>query len=438
VTTGPPAIAATRPPDVSTVYTAPRTSVSAYATSTQPPAYGSSSTIPGPNTSGTGSPGSSPAMSTPMMTNSPVGVSSVVSGSSSLVNPPYGGSSSASVLPGASSTRPASVPVGSLSLSVNSVTGSNPVSPPSQYTNTGGASSAPSSAMPPPYSNPGVPSASMSGAPSPTNGGVPGSSSGMATSISGSSLGAASSNGPTPNPYSSARGVTMPSSSVNLPGVSTSGNVPPVYGSSSAVPPPSNNSPPPYGQSTASPVSSGSSLPFSSPSGNAPPPYGGSTTAPAPTTSSVAPPAETLCPGYNSRNYTDSSGATYTVYCGKGLTGTRYTPTYRRPAQSYTIQSCMDECNQYTACVAASTDGTSCNLFSSVTGSTSSPGTVAAYKVSGPPPSNVQTVTVCANRVTAYATVWTTATHTTCPADSTCTAASNYDNGFIGTQRARR
>jgi hypothetical protein len=225
---------------------------------------------------------------------------------------------------------------------------------------------------------------------------------------------------------------------VNLPGVSTSGNVPPVYGSSSAVPPPSNNSPPPYGQSTASPVSSGSSLPFSSPSGNAPPPYGGSTTAPAPTTSSVAPPAETLCPGYNSRNYTDSSGATYTVYCGKGLTGTRYTPTYRRPAQSYTIQSCMDECNQYTACVAASTDGTSCNLFSSVTGSTSSPGTVAAYKVSGPPPSNVQTVTVCANRVTAYTTVWTTATHTTCPADSTCTAASNYDNGFIGTQRARR
>jgi hypothetical protein len=107
-------------------------------------------------------------------------------------------------------------------------------------------------------------------------------------------------------------------------------------------------------------------------------------------------------------------------------------------AGSYTIQSCMDECNRYTACVAASTDGTSCNLFSSVTGSTSSPGTVAAYKVSGPPPSNVQTVTVCANRVTAYTTVWTTATHTTCPADSTCTAAPNYDNGFIGTQRARR
>jgi hypothetical protein len=368
-----------------------------------------------------------------MMTNSPVGVSSVVSGSSSLVNPPYGGSSSASVLPGESSSRPASS-----SLPVNSVTGSNPVSPPSQYTNTGGASSAPSSAMPPPYSNHGVPSASTSGAPSPTNGGVPGSSSGMATSISGSSLGAASSNGPTPNPYSSTRGMTMPSSSVNQPGVSTSGNVPPVYGSSSAVPPPSNNSPRPYGQSTASPVSPGSSLPISSPSGNAPPPYGASTTAPAPTTSSVASPAETLCPGYNSRNYTDSSGATYAVYCGKDLTGTRYNPTYRRPAQSYTIQSCMDECNRYTACVAASTDGTSCNLFSSVTGSTSSPGTVAAYKVSGPPPSNVQTVTVCANRVTAYTTVWTTATHTTCPADSTCTAASNYDNGFIGTQRARR
>jgi hypothetical protein len=437
VTTGPPAVAATRPPDVSTVYTAPRTSVSAYATSPQPPAYGSSSTIPGPNTSGTGSPGSSPAMSTPMMTNSPVGASSVVYGSSSLVNPPYGESSSASVLPGASSSRSASVPIASSSLSVNSVIASNPVSPPDQYTNTGGASSAPSSAMPPPYSNPGAPSASSSRAPSPTDGGVPGSSSGLATFISGSSLGAVSSNGPTPNPYSSTQGATMPSSGVSQPGVSTSGVAPPVYGSSSAVPPPSDNSPPPYGQSTASPVSPGSSLPFSgSTAGSSP--SGGSTTAPAPTTSSVAPPSETLCPGYNSRNYTDSSGATYTVYCGKNLTGTPYNPAYRRLAQSYTLQSCMDECDQYTTCVGASTNGTSCSLFSSVTGSTRSSGTVAAYKVSGPPPSNVQTVTFCANRVTAYTTVWTTATSTTCPADSTCTAGPNYDSGFIGTQRARR
>jgi hypothetical protein len=218
--------------------------------------------------------------------------------------------------------------------------------------------------------------------------------------------------------------------------------VPPVYGSSSAVPPPSNTPPPPYGQSTASPVSPGSSLPLSgsaanlSPSRNVPPPYGGSTTALAPTSSSVAPPAGTLCPSYNKKNYTDSNGATYTVYCGQGFSGTPYNPAYRRPVSPYTIQSCMDECDQYTACVGAATDGSSCNLFSYVGSATFSPGTVAAYKVSGPPPRNVQTVTVCANRVTAYTTVWTTATSTTCPADSTCTAGN--DSGFIGTQRARR
>jgi hypothetical protein len=89
----------------------------------------------------------------------------------------------------------------------------------------------------------------------------------------------------------------------------------------------------------------------------------------------------------------------------------------------------MAVCDQYTACVAASTDGTSCNLFSSVTATTGSPGTVAAYKVSGPT-KIVQTVTVCANKVTAYTTVWTTATHTTCPANSVCTAGAAYSNGF--------
>jgi hypothetical protein len=238
--------------------------------------------------------------------------------------------------------------------------------------------------------------------------------------------------------------VSISSGNSNQPGVSTSNGGPPIYGSSSVAPSLSNNSPPPYGQSTASPAPSNNSPPpyggstsAPSSSGNPPPTYGGSATVSPPTTSAVAPPAETLCPTYGNKNYTDSNGATYTVYCGQDFSGTPFNPSYRRQATTYTIQSCMAVCDQYTACVAASTDGTSCNLFSSVTGTTGSPGTVAAYKVSGPT-KIVQTVTVCANKVTAYTTVWTTATHTTCPANSVCTAGAAYSNGFIGTARARR
>lgn len=118
--------------------------------------------------------------------------------------------------------------------------------------------------------------------------------------------------------------------------------------------------------------------------------------------------------------------------CGQNFAGTPYTPPMaRRQAQNYTIQSCMNVCDQYVACIAVSTDGTTCNMFSSITGTTSSPGTIAAYKVA-PPSNNVHTVTVCANRVTAYSTVLTTATKTMCPADSTCTVGSMYANGFIG------
>ncbi|GAB7328645.1 hypothetical protein MBLNU13_g00579t3 [Cladosporium sp. NU13] len=418
VTTGPPAVAATRPPD--------------------PPVYGSSTT-PGQSMSVTGSPGSSPAISTPMMTSSSSGVSSRNPSSSSAVNPPYGGSSSSSgVLPVPSSSLSASVPVGSPSLSMRTSGSSNPVSPPSQYTSPGGASSTQSSVgLPVSYSNPGASSASLSvPVSSATNGGVSRSSTGTVTSIRQSS---ASSNSNT-----SSRGMSISSGNSNPPGVSTSNSGPPIYDSSSVSPSLSNNPPPPYGQSTSSPAPSNNSPPpygsvtsASSSSGNLPPTYGGSATVSPPTTSAVIPPAETLCPTYSNRNYTDSSGAVYTVYCGQDFAGTPFNPSYRRQATTYTIQSCMAVCDQYTACVAASTDGTSCKLFSSVTGTTGSPGTVAAYKVSGPT-ALVQTVTVCANKVTAYTTVWTTATHTTCPANSVCTVGPAYSNGFIGTARARR
>ena len=146
----------------------------------------------------------------------------------------------------------------------------------------------------------------------------------------------------------------------------------------------------------------------------------------------MTPPAETLCPAYNNGTYTDSNGASYTVLCGQDITGTPYNPSYKRQAAAYTIQSCMLICDKYTACIAVSTDGLKCNLFSSVTGTVGSPGSVAAYKISGPP-TNVETVTVCANRSrsTAYTTMWTTATQTTCPPNSVCTAGT----GLVGRAR---
>ena len=229
----------------------------------------------------------------------------------------------------------------------------------------------------------------------------------------------------------------MSSSGSAQPSLSTSGSMPPIYGGSSSTLVPSNSSPPPYGGSSSassipasnSPPPYGGSITSSVASNNSPPPYGGSTTASAPTTSSATPVAETLCPAYNNSNYTDTNGASYTVLCGQDITGTPFNPSYKRQAAAYTIQSCMLICDKYTACVAVSTDGLKCNLFSSVTGTVGSPGAVAAYKVSGPP-TNVETVAVCANRSrTAYTTVWTTATQTTCPPNLACTVGTGLVGG---------
>jgi len=387
-------VAATRPPDVSTTFTAPRTSVSAYTTPSQPPVYGTSSTsIEGSQSVG-GSPGSSPAISTPTMTMS----MSSSSASSSLVIPTYG---SDSMSAGVSQT-----------VSLSSSSASDPASSPSQYTNSGGTSSRSSSGF----------------------------SSGLTTSISPLPTVSASSFDPTLSLSSSSQSQAASSSGVGQSSISASGSVPPIYGGSSSTlslssslpssfpvsytPPPYESSTPSQSPSNSPPPNGGSTI-SSAPSTNSPPPYGGSNTASVPTTSSVTPPAETLCPGYNNRNYTDSSGATYSVICDQDIVGTPFNPPYKRQATVYTIQSCMSICDQYDACVAASTDGTKCNLFSSVTGTQGSPGAVAAYKVSGPP-KNVQTVTVCANRPTAYTTVWTTATQTTCAPNSTCTVGGAF------------
>jgi len=402
-------VAATRPADVSTTYTESRTSVPAYTTPSQPPIYGTSSTSLSGYESMSGSPGSSPAMSTPSITMS-------TSASPSVVLPSYGGDSSpASALPTLSSSGPSSL----------SVTG--PASAPSQYTNPDGASSR-SSSGPASYS------------------------SGMTTSVSQLPVGSASLSAPTIGLSSSSQSQVASSSGSGQSSLSASNGVSPIYGGSSSTLVPSNslppvyggsssassvvvsNTPPPYGGSSSSqaPPPYRASTTSSAPSNNSPPPYGESITASAPTTSSATPPAETLCPAYNNSNYTDSNGATYTVLCGQDITGTPFNPSYKRQATAYTIQSCMSICDKYTACVAVSTDGLKCNLFSSVIGTVGSPGAVAAYKVSGPP-TNVETVTVCANRSTAYTTVWTTATQTTCPPNSACTAGT----GLVGRSGAR-
>lgn len=176
-------------------------------------------------------------------------------------------------------------------------------------------------------------------------------------------------------------------------------------------------------RSTTTIPTSGGPPPYGTTPPSQPPPYGGSSTTTPSTSPSPLPP---LCPTYNNAPYTDTQGATYNIACDTTLTGTPYTPppgSYKRQA-SYgapTIQSCLALCDAAPACVAVSlaAGATECQLLSSVTGTSSSPGGVAAYKVSGPPP--VQTVTVCANRRTAYTTVWTTATMTTCPAEMACT-----------------
>jgi hypothetical protein len=289
------------------------------------------------------------------------------SASSSTVLPSSYGSSSSSA--GASPTLSSSRSGSMSTSSTSSATGS--ASSPSQYSSSGGTSSRSSS-------------------------GTASSSSGMSTSISQLPTGSASVSASTLSLSSSSR------SQLTLS--------------------PSNSSPSPSGGS-----SSASSVPVS----NSPPPYGSSTTSSAPTTSSATPPAETLCPAYNNSNYTDSNGASYTVLCGQGIDGTPLNFSYKRQAAVYTIQSCMLICDKYAACVAVSTDGLKCNLFSSVTGTVGSPGSVAAYKVSGPP-TNVETVTVCANRPTAYTTVWTTATQTTCPPNAVCTAGT----GLVGRNAA--
>lgn len=85
-----------------------------------------------------------------------------------------------------------------------------------------------------------------------------------------------------------------------------------------------------------------------------------------------------------------SSGNTYDVTCGikyegsvidtSGVNGSR-----RKRAVEPTYQACQNLCDSYSQCVAFNYAGTDCELLSSVTGTTSAPGSVAGTPQRQPP-----------------------------------------------------
>lgn len=151
-------------------------------------------------------------------------------------------------------------------------------------------------------------------------------------------------------------------------------------------------------------------------------------------------PTASACPAYDSRSYVDRNGATYTVQCNTAYGGTVINATtsihnsYKRQvAASVSLQSCMAMCDLNPACVGVSVCGSTCTQYGSITSSTSSSACAAARKISGPSTasmSGVVTVTVCAAQPTGTLTVFTTATQTTCAANSVCTNGRRAE-GFI-------
>ncbi|KAK3639806.1 hypothetical protein LTR22_017314 [Elasticomyces elasticus] len=422
VVTGPDAAglqAAQRPPDATTVYTAPP------MTKTTTTASSSSSTDGGVNTGGPG----------------PVNSASL----SGIAPAPYSSSSLASSTSGGTS-----VPATSNVLTSNGAT-------------------------PPPYSSP----TSFSSLTSSTSGqsGIPGYSSSASSSsamgMSSSSLSSASTNGVTsvPASQSSSSAVSVIGySSVPVSSTVSSQTTSTRFGSTSSVANSGSSS-----SSTATVASNGGGLTVTvSP---IPASYSGSmsngnsittslpsvqsqTTSANPTSTALPPSAGPPCPYYNNATYTDSQSAPYTVYCNSTYSGTVLSRTpasqLRRARFPYATAAddCLAYCDSNTACMAISSTAQTCTLFSDVGGlspDTSGTGAVAARKGEQPPSggtgsgsssaagspsggngqsasatgaastsgggsagSNVITVTVCAAQRTT--TVFTTATLTTCPA----------------------
>nr|OQO24913.1 hypothetical protein B0A51_11079 [Rachicladosporium sp. CCFEE 5018] len=263
VTTGPPAVAASRPPDVSTVYTAPPTSTPAVSTTPgQPPAYDVTTSSSATSTSISSGPGSTSVMTTAPMTTTKTSTSSLVASP-----PAYDGSS----------TPTSSTVAGPLPPSSTSTGG------PQSYGGSGSVSSTPSGTPPPGYGSSSMASASLSAS-------LPGQYSSMSSGPS-ASFGASR-----PGQYSTSSATSVITSQSSTP-LSSYGQTPTSSPSGSAQSVPSTVSSPgsPSGYITSSPASS--SYPTATP---------------------------TLCPAYDGKNYTDSNGASYTVTCNKVYTGRIY------------------------------------------------------------------------------------------------------------------
>lgn len=120
-----------------------------------------------------------------------------------------------------------------------------------------------------------------------------------------------------------------------------------------------------------------------------------------------------LCPSYNGQAYTDAQGNTYTVECDQAFSGTAIPYIYKRYSTP-TQQSCMAICDSISNCVAITVSPGSCMLYSSVTGTSSSPGSSSLYRIYRPN-SNVSIVTIstCAATAKLTTTRYTTVCSTT-------------------------
>ncbi|KAK6442114.1 glycoside hydrolase 15 protein [Oleoguttula sp. CCFEE 5521] len=279
VTTGPPAVAASRPPDVSTVYTAPPTSTPPVSTTPgQPPAYDVTTSSSATPTSVSSGPGSTPALTTAPMT------SSMASASSSVASPPvYAGSNIASSSTATSRTS-------------SSLTSSEGLP---SYGGSYSMSSTPAGSSPPGYG-----------------------SSPIASTLLSASL---------PGQYSSMSSGPSASSGASIPGQYGSSSATSVITSQASTPLS------PYGQTpTSSPNGSAQSV---SSSGSSPGyPSGYITSSPATSSSPTATP--TLCPAYDGKNYTESNGASYTVTCNKVYTGRIYMRYTKPQSLASCLASC--------------------------------------------------------------------------------------------------
>ncbi|TKA27589.1 hypothetical protein B0A50_04421 [Salinomyces thailandicus] len=135
-----------------------------------------------------------------------------------------------------------------------------------------------------------------------------------------------------------------------------------------------------------------------------------------------------FCPAYDDINYTDASGTTYAVQCSTSYSGSiRRRLSNPNPAtgQPYTAESCLETCSQDDMCMAITLTADACTLYRSVSGVSNETGSTAALKQTSAA-ENVVTVTasVCSSKRVGTVTILTTATMTTCAADSCPTEAS--------------